>query len=48
MNAIPADEEAEKCVLGTLLSTKSALEELAGEIDPELFFLLRPERCSTE
>ena len=37
-NPIPADEEAERCVLGTLLTGSSAIEELAGEIDPKLFF----------
>ena len=35
---IPADEEAEKCVLGTLLTGSEAIEELKDGIDPCLFF----------
>jgi hypothetical protein len=35
---IPADEEAEKCVLGALLTGRSAIQELKDEIDPGIFF----------
>jgi AAA domain/DnaB-like helicase N terminal domain len=35
---IPADEEAEKCVLGALLTGKAAIEALENEIDPRVFF----------
>jgi len=38
MNAdIPADEQAEKCILGTLLQGKSFIDALAAEIEPEGF-----------
>jgi hypothetical protein len=36
--SIPADEEAEKCVLGALLTGRSIIQELEGEIDPRIFF----------
>jgi hypothetical protein len=36
---IDADEEAEKCVLGSLLTGPSAIQELEGEIDPRVFFV---------
>jgi hypothetical protein len=39
MNAdIPADEQAEKCILGTLLQHRSFIDALAAEIDPKVFF----------
>jgi len=38
--AIAADEEAEKCVLGALLTGRSVIQELEGEIDPRVFFFL--------
>jgi hypothetical protein len=33
-----ADQEAEKCVLGALLTGKAAILELASEVDAQLFF----------
>jgi hypothetical protein len=33
------DAEAEKCVLGTLLTGRGAIQELETEIDPNLFFV---------
>jgi len=33
------DAEAEKCVLGTLLTGRGAIQELETEIDPSLFFV---------
>jgi len=36
---IPADEQAEKCLLGVLLNGKSAIEEFGDEIDPAIFFV---------
>jgi len=36
--AIPADEEAERCVLGTLLTDRSAIDQLKNEIDARVFF----------
>jgi len=39
MNAdTPADEQAEKCILGTLLQGRSFIDALAAEIDPKVFF----------
>src|SRR5260370_37164511 len=35
---IPADEEGEKCVLGSLLTGRSVIQELEGDIDPRVFF----------
>ena len=42
-SALPllADEEAEMCVLGTLLTGQPAIQELAVDIGPELFFFPR-------
>jgi len=36
--AVPVDEEAERCVLGALLTSWSAIEQLKNEIDPRIFF----------
>ncbi|MGI8437804.1 MAG: DnaB-like helicase N-terminal domain-containing protein [Chthoniobacterales bacterium] len=38
VESLPADEAAEKCILGTLLLGEANVRELAGEIDPCLFF----------
>jgi DnaB-like helicase N terminal domain/AAA domain len=36
--AIAADEEAEKCVLGALLTGTSAIQELGADMNPRIFF----------